>query len=91
MEKKEIKILKALAHPLRLDIIKLLITNENLCVCKIQEIFNIGQSNLSQHLKILKDADILNSKKNGGWVHYSLKNKKIIELIDLLEKIDTTL
>lgn len=91
MEKKEIKILKALAHPLRLDIIKLLITNENLCVCKIQEIFNIGQSNLSQHLKILKDADILNSKKNGGWVHYSLKNKKIIELIDLLDKIDTTL
>lgn len=91
MEKKEIKILKALAHPLRLDIIKLLITNENLCVCKIQEIFNIGQSNLSQHLKILKDADILNSKKNGGWIHYSLKNKKIIELIDLLEKIDTTL
>lgn len=91
MEKKEIKILKALAHPLRLDIIKLLITNENLCVCKIQEIFNIGQSNLSQHLKILKDADILNSKKNGGWIHYSLKNKKIIELIDLLDKIDTTL
>ncbi|WP_407536665.1 metalloregulator ArsR/SmtB family transcription factor (plasmid) [Cetobacterium somerae] len=60
---KEIKILKALAHPLRLDIIKLLIINENLCVCKIQEAFNIGQSNLSQHLKILKDAKILNSKK----------------------------
>ncbi len=83
---KEIKILKALAHPLRLDIIKLLILNENLCVCKIQEAFNIGQSNLSQHLKILKDAKILNSKKDGGWVHYSLKNKKIIEIIDLLKE-----
>lgn len=83
---KEIKILKALAHPLRLDIIKLLIINENLCVCKIQEAFDIGQSNLSQHLKILKDAEILNSKKNGGWVHYSLKDKKIIEILDLLNK-----
>lgn len=83
---KEIKILKALAHPLRLDIIKLLIINENLCVCKIQEAFDIGQSNLSQHLKILKDAEILNSKKDGGWVHYSLKDKKIIEILDLLNK-----
>ena len=83
---KEIQILKALAHPLRLDIIKLLILNENLCVCKIQEAFNIGQSNLSQHLKILKDAEILNSKKDGGWVHYSLKDKKIIEILDLLNK-----
>ena len=83
---KEVKILKALAHPLRLDIIKLLIKNEGLCVCKIQETFNIGQSNLSQHLKILKDAKILNAKKDGGWVHYSLKNKKITEIIDLLKE-----
>lgn len=83
---KEIQILKALAHPLRLDIIKLLILNENLCVCKIQEAFNIGQSNLSQHLKILKDAEILNSKKDGGWVYYSLKNKKITEILDLLKQ-----
>ncbi|WP_418965616.1 ArsR/SmtB family transcription factor [Cetobacterium sp.] len=83
---KEVKILKALAHPLRLDIIKLLIDNENLCVCKIQETFNIGQSNLSQHLKLLKDAGLLNAEKNGGWVHYSLKNKKIVKILELLEQ-----
>lgn len=82
---KEIKILKALAHPLRLDIIKLLANNENLCVCKIQEAFNIGQSNLSQHLRLLKDANILLAEKNGGWVHYSLKDKKIIKLLELLD------
>ncbi|MGL6167468.1 MAG: ArsR/SmtB family transcription factor, partial [Fusobacteriaceae bacterium] len=49
-------ILKALAHPLRLEIIKLLSDKQCLCVCKIQDYFDATQSNLSQHLKILKDA-----------------------------------
>lgn len=83
---KRVKILKALSHPLRLNIIKLLIANNSLCVCKIQEEFDISQSNLSQHLKILKDSNLLEAEKNGGWIYYSLKNKKIIELLDLLNE-----
>ncbi|MBC2857196.1 MAG: metalloregulator ArsR/SmtB family transcription factor [Bacilli bacterium] len=83
---KEVKIFKALGHPLRLEIINLLAGKEDLCVCEIQEKFGITQSNLSQHLRILKEADILGSKKSGGWVHYSLKNKKIIEIIDILKE-----
>ena len=83
---KRVKILKALSHPLRLNIIKLLIANNSLCVCKIQEEFDISQSNLSQHLKILKDSNLLEAEKNGGWIYYSLKNKRIIELLDLLNE-----
>ena len=83
---KRVKILKALSHPLRLNIIKLLIANNSLCVCKIQEEFDISQSNLSQHLKILKDSNLLEAEKNGGWIYYSLKNKKIIKLLDLLNE-----
>ena len=82
---KEVKILKALAHPLRLEIIKLLSNEESLCVCKIQDFFNATQSSLSQHLKILKEAEILDSKKSGGWVYYNLKNKKVIEVINILK------
>lgn len=82
---KEIIILKALAHPLRLEIIKLLSNQKCLCVCKIQDYFEATQSNLSQHLKILKDAGILVSKKTGGWVYYSLKNERITEIVAVLK------
>ncbi|MGL4997724.1 MAG: ArsR/SmtB family transcription factor [Cetobacterium sp.] len=82
---KEMIILKALAHPLRLEIIKLLSDKQCLCVCKIQDYFDATQSNLSQHLKILKDAEILVSKKEGGWVYYSLKNHNLLDILNILK------
>ncbi|SJZ65141.1 ArsR family transcriptional regulator [Cetobacterium ceti] len=84
---KESKILKAMGHPLRLEIIQLLSENGDMCVCKIQEKFKSSQSNLSQHLKILKEAGILESTKVGGWVHYNLKNKDVINIINILKEI----
>ncbi len=83
---KELKIFKALAHTLRMDIINLLSESGELCVCVIQDKFKVSQSNLSQHLKILKEATILNSRKEGGWVYYSLKNKIISDILKQLNK-----
>ncbi|WP_426709556.1 ArsR/SmtB family transcription factor [Cetobacterium sp. SF1] len=81
---KEIKILKALGHPMRLEIIQLLSDKDSLCVCKLQEYFASTQSNLSQHLRILREAELLTSEKIGGWVHYSLKNKDVLKILDIL-------
>lgn len=84
---KQLEVLKALAHPVRLNIVYLLKESESKCVCEIQETQeNLSQSNLSQHLKILRDAGIVICEKKGGWVHYSLKNK---EIFDGLEKLST--
>lgn len=85
--KKEVHIFKALSHPTRLEIIKILSNLEFQCVCKIQELLDISQSSLSQHLKILKDSEIVTNKKVGSWVHYSLKNEKILDIISLVEEI----
>lgn len=82
-----VKIFKALAHPIRLKIIKKLNTDD-MCVCKLNEDIEFSQSNLSQHLKILKDAGILISRKEGLWMHYQVKNTQILDLIDLAEKIN---
>ncbi len=83
---KELIILKALAHPIRLAIVKELINCDSSCVCKLQEKFSEKQSNLSQHLKILRDSDILSTEKIGGWVYYSLKNRKIVDIIKILKE-----
>lgn len=83
---REVKIFKALAHPIRLKIVKKLLLGE-VCVCELVEEIGFSQSNLSQHLKILKEAEILVSKKDGLQVKYYIYNKNIIDLIKICEKI----
>ncbi|MGO5074180.1 ArsR/SmtB family transcription factor [Clostridium sporogenes] len=83
---KEVKILKALAHPIRLKIIKKLSHGE-LCVCKLSEDVEFTQSNLSQHLRILKDAEILKARKEGMWTYYSITNNKILDIISMIENL----
>lgn len=86
LEEMEVKILKALSHPIRLKILRKL-SNQVLCVCELNKDVEFSQSNLSQHLKILKEANILNSEKKGSWIHYSIKNPEILQVIDIVESI----
>lgn len=77
--------LKALAHPQRLCIVKGLI--ENQCnVTKIQECLGIPQSTVSQHLAKLKSAGIIDGKRNGLEICYSVVDQEIIELVNLMFK-----
>lgn len=62
---------RALAEPLRLQIIELLRSQE-LCVCQLCEQLNISQSKLSFHLKNLKDANLVHARQQGRWIYYSL-------------------
>lgn len=79
-------IFKALAHPTRIQIIKLLRDGE-LCVCDILPNIDSEQSNTSQHLTILKNQGIVESRKDGSRVIYSVKNKEVYDMIDLAEAI----
>ena len=65
------KVFKALSDPKRLQIIDML-SNGELCACKILEAFSISQPTLSHHMKILCDAGIVQGRRDGKWVHYSL-------------------
>lgn len=76
-------VIKALGDPTRLKIIHLLKHGE-LCVCKINEALEKPQPTISHHLNILKKAGFLKWRKEGVWIHYSLSNSKITEIIDEL-------
>ena len=79
-------VFKALAHPTRLQIIKLLKDGE-LCVCDILPNLDSEQSNTSQHLTVLKNQGIVESKKDGAKVIYAIRNKEVYEMINLAETI----
>ena len=77
----ESDILSALAHPNRLRILDSLRKGTK-CNCELMPELGLEQSNLSRHLKVLIDAGIINSWKDGVRVNYGVADKKIIKLID---------
>ena len=81
-----VKIFKALGHPIRMKIVRNLRSGP-LCVCVLNENVDFSQSNLSQHLKILKDAGILRSEKEGLKIMYMIKDEEVKNLLDTAEKI----
>lgn len=84
------EIFKALSVPIRLRIAVLLTTGE-LCVCNLVKILSMPQSTISRHLAILKSYRIINDRRDGKWIYYSLAadetelSKEIIKLITMLE------
>lgn len=64
----------------RLNIITLLAKSPPLCVNAIREELRMGQSAVSQHLRVLKMAGWVRAEKRGYWVHYSLNRKKLDKL-----------
>lgn len=81
-----VPILKALADETRLKIIDMLSCGE-MCACDILEFFNITQPTLSYHMKILSDCEIVNGRKDGSWMKYSLNLTKIQETMIFLKSI----
>jgi len=69
-----IGLFKALADTNRLMIVDMLSCGE-LCACKILEKFNITQPTLSHHMKILCDCGLVNGRKEGKWMYYSLDDE----------------
>ncbi len=64
-----------------------LLRYKELCVCDLQELLNMGQSRLSRHLKILKDAGFLYVKRKGTWAYYGINNELLKLHSDLFENI----
>ena len=69
--KEFLKVMKAASDATRVKIIKML-GRRVMCVCEIQAALGTAQSTASKHLKILEDAGLVVSKKEGLWVNYHL-------------------
>ncbi len=76
--------LKAIAHPIRLSMIDLLRDGKRMNVTQIYKTLGLEQAVASQHLSILKEKNILDSKRQGKHSYYFLKHPRIIEVINLV-------
>lgn len=83
-------ILKAIAHPLRLEILRILEHHEPISVKELSEKLeqNAEQSLLSHHLTKMKDKGILQSEKQGKYILYSLKDRQVLKIFDCMENCE---
>ena len=79
------EIIQAAAHPIRLAIIEFLFKGEQ-CVCDIVEHVGAQRSNVSRHLAVMLKAGVVESRKDGLKVMYSLRTPCIVEFLGCVEK-----
>jgi ArsR family transcriptional regulator, arsenate/arsenite/antimonite-responsive transcriptional repressor len=75
------RLFHALSDNTRLEIVDMLRDGER-CVCELQDELRAAQSRLSFHLRVLKDAGLVNDRKEGRWVYYSLDSDALSEIAE---------
>lgn len=85
-----VRVMKALSDPNRVKIIKML-HKRPMCVCELQAALGIAQPTVSNHLKVLEDAELVESAKAGQWVNYSLASGDTVYAGALLDHLKTWL
>ncbi|CAB1367587.1 ArsR/SmtB family transcription factor [Denitratisoma oestradiolicum] len=78
--------LKAIAHPLRLKIM-CVVGDQEVCVQDIVEAVGTSQSNISQHLAILRDKDVLQTRKDANRVYYRVADQRTLQLISMMREV----
>ncbi len=79
------KTFKALGDETRLRIVHLLV-NDEYCVGGLAKTLNITDSAVSQHLKVLKEVKLVDSKKVGYYTHYSVKKERLDTIVNEIKK-----
>ena len=74
----------ALSEPTRLEILEELKDGER-CVCELTDQLQSGQSRLSFHLRVLKDAGLIIDRRDGRWMYYSVNAEALDELDELVD------
>jgi DNA-binding transcriptional ArsR family regulator len=80
------EILKSIAHPIRLKILCFLTDGEK-TVGEIEKEFGSSISNISQHLTVLRKMDIIKRRKEANFMYYSVKEQKVVLLLDTLKRL----
>jgi ArsR family transcriptional regulator len=75
------RVAKALGDPIRLQLVDVLRQHAGkVCVCELVPLFDVAQPTVSHHLKVLRDAGIVGSEREGLWAYYYVKPEALMEL-----------
>lgn len=75
------EVLRALAHPLRMQILEFIDEHKSINVNKIYNTLKLEQSITSQHLRILRNAELVETNRDGKFIHYTVNYNKIAHIV----------
>ena len=78
-------LLKALADPVRLRLISMIAAVEEACVCDLTTPFVVSQPTISHHLKVLREAGLVDSERRGTWVYYRARREALVALCRVID------
>ena len=73
----DVRLLAALADPVRLSIVRQLAACDGICACDFTEATDVSQPTVSHHLKVLREAGVVTSERRGSWIYYRLSPEAI--------------
>jgi ArsR family transcriptional regulator len=86
----EMDVLRALAHPVRWGILQRLAAEPGICACDFTEFFDVSQPTISVHLKVLREAGLVTSKRIGTTICYSIAPGQLARLGTRLAQMSAT-
>jgi len=75
---------KALSDPIRLRLLSLIASTDEVCVCDLTDAFDVTGATISHHLRVLREADLVDSERRGTWVYYRMREQTLDLLGGLL-------
>ena len=86
----DVEVLRALAHPVRWGILLRLAAEPGICACDFTEFFAVSQPTISAHLKVLREAGLVTTQRNGTTICYSIAPGRLARLGSLIAEIAAT-
>jgi ArsR family transcriptional regulator len=76
---------KALGDPVRLRLMSMIASQPKACVCDLTGAFDVSGPTISHHLRVLREAGLVDSERSGTWVHYWVRPEAVRQLGNLLD------
>jgi ArsR family transcriptional regulator, arsenate/arsenite/antimonite-responsive transcriptional repressor len=86
----DVEVLRALAHPVRWGILQRLAAEPGICACDFTEFFNVSQPTISAHLKVLREAGLVRTRRNGTTICYSIASARLAVISEQIARIAAT-
>jgi ArsR family transcriptional regulator, arsenate/arsenite/antimonite-responsive transcriptional repressor len=86
----DVDVLRALAHPVRWGILQRLAAEPGICACDFTEFFDVSQPTISAHLKVLREAGLVTTQRNGTTICYSIAPGRLEELGERITRMAAT-
>ena len=79
--------LKAVAHPVRLSILQELAEQSEVCACDLGDAFSVSQPTISEHLRVLREAGLVTTRRDGNKICYSSADGALEQLADIVQAL----